>query len=213
MTREECKELLMTFEVKYNTFKINPEYRAFTINAWYEDLKTYDYADVKRACAAYRDTANSAYAPSTSQIIGMLKESKQKYLSPIDAWNLVRKAISNGYYAAEEGFAKLPPVVQRAVGSPRNIREYSFMESVDIQNNIQPRFYKAYEIECRREEMKPFMTSEKRQMLEEKIYKLAPMLEEKRQEQNETSGISEGTKKAIEALLESLVPVMPQKNL
>lgn len=45
-----------------------------------------------------------------------------KQLNELEAWSLVEKAIRNSIYNSQEEFSKLPPLVQKAVGSPNVLR-------------------------------------------------------------------------------------------
>lgn len=198
MTRDEVKELLMTFQVKYQNFKVPSDKASFVINAWYEDLERYPYEAVKRACAAYRDTANAAFAPSTSQIIGLIKGLNVSTVNASDAWAITHKAICSSRDEMEETFAKLPVPIQRAIGSPRMLREWSMLDSEEIHNSIHPRFLRSYEVAVKESEMQPYMSSEVRMALEEKVYKHVPQIEAK---QEEVYGMSEATEKMLKEFL------------
>lgn len=199
MDRDEVKRLLFTLSEKYTTFKIDPQMLSFKIDAWLEDLAPYSYEDVKKACAVYRDNERSAFAPSTSQIIGLIKDCSAETMTAIEAWGLVRKAIRNSYYAEEE-FAKLNPVIQRAVGSPSLLRDYGYLESTEIEQCIQPRFFRAYEAAVKENALKPYMSPEKRQALESKVYKHIPLLEVPQEEK----GMSEECARMVSNFLESM---------
>lgn len=64
-------------------------------------------------------------------------------LGELEAWALVQKAIRNGTYGAEREFEELPPIVQKAVGDPSNIREWAQAED-DAKTVIQSQFQRAY---------------------------------------------------------------------
>lgn len=51
-------------------------------------------------------------------------------MSEIEAWNIVRKAIS--YYDAKEKFDALPEMLQKLVGSPSQLREWAQMDNTSI---------------------------------------------------------------------------------
>ena len=56
------------------------------------------------------------------------------------------KAIANGNYHAEEEFNKLPPLLQRAVGSPDNIRELASTNADTVQSVEKSHFIRSYNL-------------------------------------------------------------------
>lgn len=118
MDRNEVKELLMTLDVTYTNFKLDPATLSFTINSWFMLLEEYDYNDVKVALKTFVNTSKSAFAPSPSELIGLINKPQELALeSGAEAFSLVRKAIANSTYNYEAEYNKLPPLVQKAVGS------------------------------------------------------------------------------------------------
>jgi hypothetical protein len=69
----------------------------------------------------------------------------------MEAWSLVSNAIKNGYYGAEEEFAKLPEVVQKAVGTPANLRAWAHTDEASIENVVQSNFMRTYRTVVKRE--------------------------------------------------------------
>ena len=57
---------------------------------------------------------------------------------------LVSRALRNGYYGAVEEFNKLPPLVQKAVGSPDNLRNWALTDINSIENVVQSNFMRTY---------------------------------------------------------------------
>ena len=62
----------------------------------------------------------------------------------MEAWLLVSKALRNGTYGAVKEFNKLPPLVQKAVGSPDNLRNWAQTDSESIENVVQSNFMRTY---------------------------------------------------------------------
>ena len=69
----------------------------------------------------------------------------------MEAWSLVSKALRNGYYGAAEEFNNLPPLVQKAVGSPDNLRNWSQTDVKAIETVIQSNFMRSYVAIVKRE--------------------------------------------------------------
>ena len=78
--------------------------------------------------------------------------SKNNELNEIEAWTLVSKALRNGYYGAEEEFAKLPPIVQKAVGSPAQLRMWATTDESSVESVISSNFMRTYKAEVKRAE-------------------------------------------------------------
>lgn len=135
MTREEVKQLLMTMKVTFPNFKIEDSQITFTINAWYEILKDYEPKSILQAFKTYIATSNSAFAPSVSELIALTTKAEDlAELNPSEAWAMVRKAIGRSAYNAQEEFEKLPPTVQKAVGSHEQLHEWAI--DSDYNDNV-----------------------------------------------------------------------------
>ena len=68
----------------------------------------------------------------------------------MEAWALVSNALRNGTYGAVEEFEKLPEIVQKAVGSPENLRNWAQTDVGSVENVIQSNFIKTYRAELNR---------------------------------------------------------------
>lgn len=61
-----------------------------------------------------------------------------KQLNELEAWSLVEKAIRNSIYNSQEEFSKLPPLVQKAVGSPNVLDALLGIGSWIVDNVFKP---------------------------------------------------------------------------
>lgn len=150
MTREETKKILMMVQASYPNF--NPPDKTVTINTWFLLLKDNEYLAIEQALRTYITTDTSGFAPSIGQLLDKLHtiQSPQE-LNEMEAWSLVSKALRNGYYGAVEEFNKLPPLVQKAVGSPDNLRNWSQTDTNSIENVVQSNFMRSYRLVVNRE--------------------------------------------------------------
>ncbi len=122
MTRDEVKQLLMTLDVTYSNFKLDPTKLSFTVNSWLMFLEPYSWQDIQVALKTFINTSNSPFAPAPSELIGLINTPNE--LAEIEgakAWDMVRKAIGRSTYNSLEEFNKLPPEIQRAVGSAETL--------------------------------------------------------------------------------------------
>ena len=122
MTRDETKRIIQIMCATYPNW--HPSDLSSTVDAWHLMLEEYPYQEIAVALKAYITSDTSGFAPSVGQIIGKLKLiAAPEQLNEMQAWSMVSKAIRNGTYGAEAEFEKLPEVVQKAVGTPANLRQ------------------------------------------------------------------------------------------
>ena len=83
--------------------------------------------------------------------IGVIKDAIVKLtkpaeleLSEMEAWNLVRRAVSNGIYGAQKEFDALPPVVQQVVGSPNQLKEWAMMDADTVGSVVASNFQRSF---------------------------------------------------------------------
>ncbi len=117
----------------------------------YEYLSGYDYEQVKAALKAFVMTDSSGFAPSVGQLIEILDRlGNASELSEMEAWSLVSRALRRSLYYADEEYAKLPDVVQKAVGSPEMLRSWAETDMKSIENVVQSNFMRTYRQELTR---------------------------------------------------------------
>lgn len=151
MTRDETKDLIRSIISLYPNWK--PENLTDTVNAWHWALEEYPAPAVKAALQIYVKTNNTGFAPSVSQIInGIYKPMEQDTLSEGEAWSMVKKAIQDGGYHAEERFNELPAVIQKAVGSANMIHQWSQTDSDTVNTVIMSNFQRTYKQVVQREQ-------------------------------------------------------------
>lgn len=143
MTEKEVRKLLAMTQAVYPNY--NPPSREAAVNAWLMCLSEYDNNIVMAAFKAYMTTDASGFAPNIGQLLDKLHTIQNpQELNEMEAWSLVSKALRNGYYGAVEEFNKLPPLVQKAVGSPDNLRNWALTDSKSIENVVQSNFMRTY---------------------------------------------------------------------
>lgn len=143
MTRDETKKIIRIIADSYPNYK--PIDISETIDVWCMMLEDYTYQQVAVALKAYILSDTSGFAPSIGALVDKIHGmSKPNELNEMEAWSLVSKAIRNGYYGAEEEFAKLPETVQKAVGNPANLRAWAHTDEQSIENVVQSNFMRTY---------------------------------------------------------------------
>ena len=151
MTRDEAKKIIMAISGLYPNFK--PADLKLTVDTWAVVLSEYGYKQIESALIAYSATDRSGFAPAPGQLIGLLDmQNQESDLNEMEAWALVSNALRNGYYGAEQEFAKLPETVQKAVGDPGNLRHWAQTDSNSVENVIQSNFMRSYRAVLKREQ-------------------------------------------------------------
>lgn len=153
VTRDEAIKILMVIQAAYPNYK--PQDKTVAVNVWTEMMSDIPYEQVSAAVKAYIQTDTSGFAPSVGDVREKARDifMKEDDLNEISAWSMVWKAICNSGYHAEEEFAKLPPVIQRTVHSPAQLREWALLENIDGKTItvLQSDFQRTFRVEQRRE--------------------------------------------------------------
>lgn len=118
-----------------------------TVDVWNMMLSEYDYNLVAMALKAYILSDTSGFAPSIGQLVAKIKTITQpQELSEMEAWALVSNALRNSCYNSVEEYAKLPPLVQKAVGLPGQLRTWAIDENYNEQV-VSSNFMRCYRTE------------------------------------------------------------------
>lgn len=143
MTLEETKKFLFTVNALYPSWKVdNPQE---TAAAWQWALGDYSPEAVMAGLHVYTRTNNKGFAPDVSQIISCIHAPKENAeLTEGEAWMMVKKAISDSLYNAEARFDELPPMIQKAVGSPSVLREWGQTDTESVNSVIMSNFQRCY---------------------------------------------------------------------
>ena len=132
MTREETVKIIRIMVDSYPNYK--PNDISETVDVWHMMLSDYDYNSVAMALKAYILSDTSGFAPSIGQLVAKIQTlTKPQELSEMEAWSLVKKAISNSAYDYVEEFHKLPQIVQKCVGSAYQLKCWALDEDFNEQ--------------------------------------------------------------------------------
>ena len=154
MTKKEAAEIFTILQSNYRDFSRNWSDTVINakINLWFMQFRDDDYKEVLTAVMAYIATDTSRDMPPVGAIKAKLVEIRNpNEMTELEAWGLVQKALRNGYYGAQEEFDKLPPVVQRLVGSPNQLREWAQMDSETVSSVVASNFQRSYKVRAANE--------------------------------------------------------------
>ena len=164
MTREETVKIIRIMVDSYPNYK--PNDISETVDVWQIMLSDYDYNLVAMALKAYILSDTSGFAPSIGQLVAKIQTLiKPQELNEMEAWSLVSKAIRNSGYNSVEEFAKLPPLVQKAVGLPDQLMTWSLDENYNEQV-VSSNFMRCYRTELARNEELSKMPAEVKALID-----------------------------------------------
>lgn len=143
MTKEEFKVIIKAMKAVYTDPKFLPDADAY--NVWFALLGDLPYEQVNLAVQKYMLTEK--FPPTIADIRSKateLVEDVDNSMTELQAWSLVKKAICNSGYHAQEEFDKLPKACQIAVGSQANLREWGLTDSDQVTTVVQSHFVRNY---------------------------------------------------------------------
>ena len=164
MTIKEARKFVAVLMVTYPNY--NPIDEGLAAETWAGVTEEYTYEQADMALRSYMKCNTSGFAPAPGQIIDKIHTMTQpQELNETEAWSLVSKAIRNSGYNSTEEFAKLPPLVQKAVGLPSQLRTWALDENYNEQVAMSS-FQRAYKAELKRHEELQKMPQEIRNLIE-----------------------------------------------
>ena len=126
MTRNETATLLTAMMALFSNLHFNDIELA--LNSWQAVLEPYDGQQIKDAFSVYARTDTTGFAPTPGKLIAMVEERADPGLSDGEIISMLTMAARNANYGSEAEFRALPPLLQKAVGSPTTIRNWGMME-------------------------------------------------------------------------------------
>ena len=162
MTRDETVNIIRVMVDSYPNYK--PNNLSETVDVWHTMLSDYDYNLVSMALKSYILSDTSGFAPSIGQIVAKMHAITQpQELNEMEAWSLVSKAIRNSIYNSADEYAKLPPIVQKAVGLPSQLMQWAIDDSYN-ESVVSSNFMRCYRIELAREKEMSMLPEDARQI-------------------------------------------------
>ena len=152
MTIKETAAIMEILTIAYPNWKVDG---AKALKLWANMFADDDPEQVALAVKAYIATDTSGFAPSIGQIkTQIVKMESASMPTDQDAWTHIRAAISNSGYHSGEEFAKLTPIEQRIVGSPRQLYDWALMDVDTLDSVVASNVQRAYRRIQEREQYK-----------------------------------------------------------
>ena len=168
MTYDETLKIFAVLKANYSNFfknmsRIDAEAQ---VSLWAEMFEDTPYEMVGIAVKSYIATDVEGYPPNVGRIKKeLMKLTEKEQMTEQEAVSLVLKATRNGLYGAREEFEKLPPVLQKLVGSPEQIRAWSRMPADELQTVVASNLMRSYKVIAKREEENKALPSSIRKLL------------------------------------------------
>lgn len=149
MTKNETLQIMAILRVAYPAYYARQSAGDIdaAVRVWHDMFSGDDARLVSAAVKAYINADTKGFPPSIGQVrdkINLL--TNPQGMTEQEAWNMIRKAISNSGYRAAEEFEKLPPMLQRMVGSPNQLREWGMMDIGELQTVVASNFMRSYRV-------------------------------------------------------------------
>lgn len=144
MTREETSQMLTILKAAYPNFysRMSAKDGLATLNLWAEMFAEEDVNVVRYSLKRLIET-HSGFPPDIAEVkshIRMLIQASVGEPTDEELWRILRRAIADGNYGAEEGFKALPPVLQRYCGSPSTLREMAAQDEKTLDTVVHGQF-------------------------------------------------------------------------
>ena len=167
MQEHDVVKLLSVLEAEYpqSFSRLTDEQKELKKQLWVKEF-AHDNAKVVYAAARILMRDGREFAPSSGQIREKMNSLAEKEtLEPQQAWAMVAKACTNGYYGYKKEFEKLPDEVQKVVGRAEQLKEWAIMDAEVFQSVIASNFMRNYRVSVEREKELSRIPVEIRNML------------------------------------------------
>ena len=144
MTQDETGKILSTILEVYPSFRKDRNIRA-TQAVWARIFANTPYELVEQALLSYIATDTKGFPPPPGALNERIYQARElSGPNENDAWTLVLRAISRGIYNSAEEFEKLPEDIRRIIGHPRQLYEWAFLDSHEVNTVIASNFKRAW---------------------------------------------------------------------
>lgn len=180
MTKQETGAILYTMRCAYPAFysKMSAGDLEGIVNLW---TTMFAEDDARLVTDAVKDliVTHRGFPPEIADV----KEKIRELIATVsceptdeELWAILREAIKDGVYGAEEQFKTLPPVLKRYCGSPSKLRDLALEDSGTIETVVHGQFLKSIPHMREREEFSKRLSPETRKYLAS-IMKKTPELD------------------------------------
>lgn len=129
-TAKLCAVIVATYPSHFRDYT-NAEKKTM-LDLWKNLLEGYTYEQANAGLKMFIRSDVKGFPPTVGQVIDQIEKIKPRNdanLTETEAWERIKRAICNSAYNSEAEFEALPETLQRAVGSPANLKEWATMEN------------------------------------------------------------------------------------
>ena len=184
MTRQETLAIMSVLKAAYPAYyrDMKREEANAVVDLWTAMLNDYSAQEVTVAVKAHIATDKKGFPPHIGAIIDAIQKTRQKDdMTEIEAWGYIDRATRNASYYAREEFDKLPPILQRLVRSPQQLKDWALMDRDTLQSVVASNFQRSFRARAQHEREYLSLPSDVREQMAliAESMKL-PMLEERK---------------------------------
>ncbi len=168
MTIQETATVFQILQGAYPSWKPNRD----TLVAWSALFVDEPAETVVAGVKAFIASDTKGFAPTIGQIKSVIHTPPDQ-LSESEAWALVYKAIQNGIYGCFIEFEKLPPIIQKVIGDPTQLRSWALLTE-GLDTVVASNFMRSYRTELERQRINASLPPDVKLALDVSISKLLP---------------------------------------
>lgn len=146
MTAEETAKILTLIQVEYpHSFeKLDERQKALKAELWEKEFQNDPVGEVYTAVRMIFESGVK-FAPNIGDIrMKMRMLHAKEGITEQQAWALVSRATKNSAYNSVKEFEKLPPEVQRTVGSPEQLKAWAIMDADTVESVVASNFMRSF---------------------------------------------------------------------
>ena len=154
MTVRETGRVMDVLESAYPRYYagIDKQRQERAVIMWASAFSRDDVRLVVAAVQSFIEMDEKGFPPVPGQIKAKIRLITQRgELPESEAWSMIRKAVCNSGYESREEFDRLPPPLQKLVGSASQLREWALMDSGTLNSVVSSNILKAYRTQTARE--------------------------------------------------------------
>lgn len=115
------------------------------VRLWADMFSADPAEEVAAAVKSLIATQKEGYPPTIGAVKAQLDKLRTgNRMTDEQAWRLIYKAICNSAHNSGGEFAKLPPELQRIVGSPNQLRDWALMDADTVNSVVASNVQRAY---------------------------------------------------------------------
>lgn len=152
MTYKETLQVMAILKIAYPSYYRNGSDLEQPAKLWTELFADDDAGVVAAAVKSFIMNDEKGFPPVIGQIKSIVTDlTSEKEMTELEAWALVERALHNSNYNAPAEFEKLPPEIQRIIGSPSMLREWAQTDNDKVQTVIASNFQRSYRARAKSE--------------------------------------------------------------